>query len=82
MLISFIICAVHVLLLNKEGKMGKPAAGIGEMRNTYKILVKKSERKRSLGRHRRNCEDNIKLYLKWKVCKRSDWIQLAQDRIR
>jgi hypothetical protein len=36
-------------------------ANIGEKRNAYKILVGKSEGKRSLGRPRRRWEDNIKM---------------------
>jgi hypothetical protein len=34
-----------------------------EMRNVYKILVRKPEEKRSVGRPRRRWEDNIKLQL-------------------
>jgi hypothetical protein len=36
---------------------------MGEMRNAYKILVRKSEWKRTLGRIRRRWEDNIRLDL-------------------
>jgi hypothetical protein len=39
---------------------------MGEMRNAYKILVGKAERKRSLGRPTRRWEDIIKNYFgKW-----------------
>jgi hypothetical protein len=34
-------------------------AGMGEMRNEYKIVVGKPEGKRSLGRPRRRWENNI-----------------------
>jgi hypothetical protein len=37
---------------------------MGYMRNAYKIVVGKSERKRPLGRHRRRWEDNIRTNLK------------------
>jgi hypothetical protein len=37
---------------------------VGEMRNSYKILSGKSERKRPLGRPGRGREDNIKMNLK------------------
>jgi hypothetical protein len=37
---------------------------MGDMRNTYKILVEKPEGKRPLGRPRRRWEDNIKIYLR------------------
>jgi hypothetical protein len=36
---------------------------MGEMRNTYKILVGKAQGKRPLRRPRRRFEDNIKIYL-------------------
>jgi hypothetical protein len=39
-------------------------ARMGEMRNMYKILVGKPERKRPLGRHRRRWEGNIKIDLR------------------
>jgi hypothetical protein len=35
-----------------------------KMKNAYKILVKKPERKRPLGRPRQRCKDNIKRNLK------------------
>jgi hypothetical protein len=37
---------------------------MGEMRNTYKILVLKPEGNTSLGRFRRKLEDNIRMNLK------------------
>jgi hypothetical protein len=57
-------------------------ARMGEMRNAYKMLVGKPERKRPLGRSRRRWEDNIKMDLKvigfW-----ATWIRfMAQDRDR
>jgi hypothetical protein len=35
-----------------------------EMRSTYKILVRKPERKRPLGRCGHRCEDNIRMDLR------------------
>jgi len=43
-----------------EDEMDGDVARIGEMRNAYKILVRKPERKRTLGRPRRRWEDNIR----------------------
>jgi hypothetical protein len=43
-----------------------------EMGNAYKILVKKSERKRPLGRSSRRWEDIIKIDLMEKVCEDMD----------
>jgi hypothetical protein len=37
---------------------------MGDMRNAYKILVGKSEGKRSLGRPRRKRENNIRMDLR------------------
>jgi hypothetical protein len=52
---------------------------MGEMRNTYKILVGKPEGKKLRERYRRRWEDNIKMDLTeigWEVV---DWVQLVQD---
>jgi hypothetical protein len=35
-----------------------------EKRNAYRILMEKPEEKRPLGRPRRRCVDNIKIYLR------------------
>jgi hypothetical protein len=45
-----------------------------EMRNAYKILVRRPFWK---SKHRR--DDNIKMHLKEIECEDVDWIQLAQD---
>jgi hypothetical protein len=52
----------------------------GEIRNTYRILVGKPERKRQLGRPRRRWLGNIKMDLRETVWDGMDWIDLAQDR--
>jgi len=39
-------------------------AGTGEMRNTYTIIVGKSEGKRPLGKPKRRWEDTIKMNVK------------------
>ena len=38
-------------------------ARMGERRGMYRDLVRKPEGKRTLERHRRRCEDTIKMYL-------------------
>jgi hypothetical protein len=53
---------------------------MGEKRNDYKLLVGKPEGKRPLGRPRRRCVDNIKMYLLKIGWGGVDWIGLAQDR--
>jgi hypothetical protein len=53
---------------------------MGEERNAYRILMRKPERKRPLGRPRRRWVDNIKIYLREIGWDGVDWIDLAQDR--
>jgi hypothetical protein len=48
----------------------------------YRVLVKKPEGKRPLGRPRRRWEDNVKIYLQELGCGVMDWIELAQDKDR
>jgi hypothetical protein len=53
---------------------------MGEMRNTYRLSVGKSEGKRPLGRPRRRLVNNIKTDLREIGLDSTDWIDLAQDR--
>jgi hypothetical protein len=51
---------------------------MGEVRNAYKILVGKPERKRQLGRPWRRWEDNLRTIIRkivWKMC--TGWIWLG-----
>jgi hypothetical protein len=54
----------------------------GERRGLYRVLVGKPEGKRSLGKHRRRWEDNIKMTVQEVGYGSMDWIKLAQDRER
>ena len=56
-------------------------AHLGEGRVVHRVLVRKPERKRPLGRPRRKWEDNIKMDLQ-EVGGDGDWMELAQDRDR
>jgi hypothetical protein len=55
-------------------------ARMGEIRGVHRVLVGKSEGKRSLGRPRRRWKDNIKMDLQEVVGGRGDWMELVQDR--
>ena len=46
----------------------------------YRVLVRKHERKKSMGRPRRRWEDKIKMDLDEVGLGGMDWIELAQDR--
>jgi hypothetical protein len=62
--------------------MGGGCGADGEERDVYRILVRKPEGKRPLGRPRRRWEDNIRMDLHEVGCGGMDWIGLAQDRDR
>jgi hypothetical protein len=55
---------------------------MGEKRNVYRLLVRKPEGKRPLGRPRRRWIDNIKKDLLEIGVNVVDWIGLAQVRYR
>jgi hypothetical protein len=50
---------IRVIKLRRK-RWERHIARTGEMRSFYKVLVRKPEGKRSLGRHRRRLEDNIR----------------------
>jgi hypothetical protein len=55
---------------------------MGEERRVYRVLVRKPEGKRPLGRPRRRWVDNIRMDLPEVGCGYVDRIGLAQDRDR
>jgi hypothetical protein len=54
----------------------------GEDRGVHRVLVRKPEGRRPLGRPRRRWEDNNKMGLQEVGGVRGDWMELAQDRDR
>ena len=57
-------------------------ARMEEGRSVHKVLVRKPEGKRPLGRPRRRWEDNVKMDLEKLARDCGDWMGLAQDRDR
>jgi hypothetical protein len=57
-------------------------AQMGEKRKVYRLLVRKPEGKRPLGRPRLRWKDNLKTDLLEVGLGVKDWIGLAQDRYR
>jgi len=57
-------------------------ARMGEERGVYRVLVRKAEGRRPLGRPRRRWVDNIRMDLQEVGCGYMDWIGLARDRDR
>jgi hypothetical protein len=57
-------------------------ARMGEGKGVYRVLVGRPEGKRPLGRPRRRWEDNIWLNLRETGIDSTNWIRLAQDRVR
>jgi hypothetical protein len=55
---------------------------MGDKRNVYRLLVRKPEGKRPLGRPRHRWIDNIKMDLLEIGSNVVDWIGLARDRYR
>jgi hypothetical protein len=55
---------------------------MGEGRGAYRFLVGRPEVKRPLGKPRRRWEDNIKMDLREIGIDGTNWIQLAQNRVK
>jgi hypothetical protein len=60
--------------------MGRTYSTNEPKRNAYRILVKKPEGNRPLGRPRRRWVDNIEMEIRKRGWGDMDWIDLAQDR--
>jgi hypothetical protein len=55
---------------------------MGEVRGVHRVLIRKPQVNRPLGRPGRRWEDNIKMDLQEVGEGRGDWMELAQDRNR
>jgi hypothetical protein len=70
------------VIKSRRMRWARHVARMGEGRGVYRILVGRPEGKRPLGRHRRRWEDNIKMDLREIGLDGSNWIRLAQDRVK
>ena len=73
------ICTPHPILFGRSNREECNGPGMWHVwgRGVYRVLVRKPEGKRPLGRPRRRWEDNIKMYLHEVGCGGGDWIELA-----
>jgi len=71
-----------VLSESRRMRWAGHVARMGAKRGVYRVLVRKPDGKRPLGRPRRRWEDNIKMGFQEVGCDGVDWIELAQDRDR
>jgi hypothetical protein len=70
------------VIKSRKMRLAEHVARMGERRGVYRVLVRKPEGKRPLGKPRRRWEDNIKIDLQEVGCRGMDWLYLAQDRDR
>jgi hypothetical protein len=66
----------------EKNEMGGACSAYGERRGVYRVLVRKPEGKRPLGRTRRRWKDNIKMDIEEVGYGGMDRVELAQDRDR
>jgi hypothetical protein len=74
--------SIITIIKSRRMRWAGHVARMGEKRNVYRLLVRKPERKRPLGRPRCRWTDNIKMDLLEIGVSVLDWIGLAQDRYR
>jgi hypothetical protein len=75
---SYTITAIKSIGISWAGH----EARMGKVRNAYKILIGKLERKIPLWKIMRRWDDNITVNVKGIWCKGMDWIQLVQDSVQ
>jgi hypothetical protein len=71
---------INIMIKSRRMRWSGNVARIGEKRNAYRILMRKPEEKRPLGRPRRRWVDNIQMGLRETGWGDMNWIDLDQDR--
>ena len=71
-----------LFIVNNPVKWAGHVARMGKERGLYRVLVRKPEGKRPLGRPRLRWVDNISTDLQEVGCGYTDWIGLTHDRDR
>jgi hypothetical protein len=70
------------VIKSKRMRWAGHVACMEEGRGVYRVLVRRPEGKRPLGRPRCRCHDNIMMDLREKGIDGVNWIQLAPDRVQ
>ena len=83
-ILNDLYCSPNIVRVMKSRRVRRAGhvAPIEEGRGVHKVLVRKPEEKRQLGRPRLRWEDNIKMDLEEVGRGCGDWMELAQDRDR
>ena len=68
--------------LSRRLRLTGYVARTGDRKGAYRVLMRKPERRRPLGRSRHRSEDNIKIDVREVGWEGMDWIDLAQNRDR
>jgi hypothetical protein len=73
---------IVTVIISRRMRWAGHVARMGEGRDAYRVLVGRPEGKRPLGRPRRRWEGNIQMDRREIGIDGTNWIQLAQDRVR
>jgi hypothetical protein len=68
------------VIKTRRMRWAEHVARTGERKGVYRVVVRKPEGNRPLGRPRRRWEDNIKMHYQELEWGSMDWIYLAQDK--
>jgi hypothetical protein len=71
-----------IRVIKSDEDVSRFRGDVGEVRNVYKILVRKFQGKRPLGRHKHGREDNINMYFRDIGCEDDDWVYIIQDGVQ